>query len=184
MPGQAAYGGRSIAVIGLGNVLMGDDAAGPAVVASLLARYSFPPGVLVVDAGTPGLDLTPFTLDRDALVVVDTVHADGPPGSIHLLRRDALLAVPHRARLSPHEPALQEVLLLAELRNGFAQEVLLVGIVPGRVKTGVGLSLPVREALPEAEHLVLAELERLGSRATALPSPAEPDLWWERQSTG
>ena len=48
-----------IRVLGLGNVLMSDDGFGPFVVRVLEATYECPPGVDVVDVGTPGLDLTP-----------------------------------------------------------------------------------------------------------------------------
>ena len=43
-----------IAVIGIGNVLAGDDAVGPHVVRVLEAHYELPDGVQVIDAGTPG----------------------------------------------------------------------------------------------------------------------------------
>ena len=66
-------------MIGLGNVLMGDDAFGPWVVQTLLAEHDFPEGVAVEDLGTPGLDLTPYVTDLEALVLVDTVRADAPP---------------------------------------------------------------------------------------------------------
>jgi hypothetical protein len=44
-----------VGVIGLGNVLMGDDAFGPWVVQTLLAEHDFPEGIAVEDLGTPGL---------------------------------------------------------------------------------------------------------------------------------
>ncbi len=48
-----------IAVIGLGNVLMGDDAFGPYVAHLLDGWYEWPDDVQVVEVGTQGLDLTP-----------------------------------------------------------------------------------------------------------------------------
>jgi len=89
-----------VAVIGLGNVLMGDDALGPYAVRVLQAGWEFPPGVSVTDAGTPGLDLTPYILGVEALIVVDTVKADAPPGTLRLYRKDELLATPPAQRLS------------------------------------------------------------------------------------
>ena len=44
-------------VLGLGNVLMGDDGFGPAVVQAFEAEYVVGPDVSVIDLGTPGLDL-------------------------------------------------------------------------------------------------------------------------------
>ena len=54
---------RRIAVLGLGNVLQRDDALGPYVAELLSCTFDFPPGVTVLDAGTPGLDLTPYIGD-------------------------------------------------------------------------------------------------------------------------
>jgi hydrogenase maturation protease len=169
-----------VAVIGLGNVLMGDDALGPYAVRVLLAKYEFPPGVSVTDAGTPGLDLTPYILGVEALIVIDTVKSDGPPGSLRLYRKDELLAKPPAPRLSPHDPGLKETLLLLEFRGDAPRDVLLVGVVPEHVGKGIGLTHAVAAALPAVERAVLDELERLGCTAHHAASPAAPDIWWEK----
>lgn len=89
----------NVAVVGLGNVLMGDDALGPTVIKVLEAEYEFPRGVSVQDLGTPGLDLTPYLAGVRALIVVDTVQASGAPGEVRLYRRDEILKHPPQARL-------------------------------------------------------------------------------------
>jgi hydrogenase maturation protease len=168
-----------IAVLGLGNVLMKDDALGPYAVRLLEARYAFPDGVTVRDLGTPGLDLHPYLTGQDAVIFVDTVGADGAPGEVRLYRRDEILRHPPAARVSPHDPGVKEALLSLEFASGGPSEVLLVGVIPEVVEAGVGLSPAVRGALPVVEAEVLEELARLGSEATPLASPGEPDLWWE-----
>ncbi len=47
-----------IGVLGVGNILMGDDGIGPFLVRILEARYEFPPNVVLHDLGTPGLGIT------------------------------------------------------------------------------------------------------------------------------
>ncbi|MGE5235375.1 MAG: hydrogenase maturation protease [Acidobacteriota bacterium] len=178
--GAGGEQGREVAVLGLGNVLMGDDALGPFVVQLLQAHYDFPPGVSVIDAGTPGLDLTPFILGTRALVVVDTVKADGPPGTLRLYRKDELLATPPAPRLSPHDPGLKETLLLLDFRGDGPSDVLLVGVVPGVVDTRLGLGPELRSVLPAVERAVVDELTRLGVPARRREAPAEPEPWWER----
>ena len=170
--------GARIAVLGLGNVLMGDDGLGPTVVRRLLARCEFESGVSVLDIGTPGLDLTPYILGLDVLIIVDTVRADAPAGAIRLYRKNELLATPPQPRLSPHDPGLKEALLLLELHGNAPTEVLLVGVVPERSEMGTELSRPVREAVDLAEAEVLQELERLGVPAAPRVPPGDPDLWW------
>ena len=168
-----------VGVIGLGNVLMGDDAFGPWVVQTLLAEYDFPEDVAVEDLGTPGLDLTPWVTDLDALVLVDTVRSDAPAGTVTLYRRDDLLKHPPQTRLSPHDPGVKEALLTAEFAGRGPREVLLVGAVPETTAMGVGLSPVLRAAVPLAAGEVLRELGRLGLPATPRSGPRSPDVWWE-----
>jgi hypothetical protein len=59
--------------------------------------------------------------------------------------------------------------------------VLLIGVVPEWVATGVQLSRPVRSALAPAIGLAITELERLGHRPRVRPVPRHPDTWWERE---
>ena len=41
------------AIYGIGNILLGDDGVGPAVVEYLAAHYTFGPEVILEDLGTP-----------------------------------------------------------------------------------------------------------------------------------
>jgi hydrogenase maturation protease len=170
-----------VTVLGLGNVLMRDDALGPFVIQTLLARYRFPERVSVQDLGTPGLELTPYLEHQDAVIVLDTVKADGPPGEVRLYRREALLRHPPAQRISPHDPGLKETILTLELHDAAPREVLVVGVVPELVDHGIGLTPAVRAAVPAVEAEVLRELDRLGCAAEPLAAPREPDIWWERR---
>jgi hydrogenase maturation protease len=170
-----------VGVIGLGNVLMGDDAFGPWVARTLLAGYDFPEGVTVEDLGTPGLDLTPWVMDLEALVLVDTVRSDASPGTVRLYRRDDLLQHPLHARLSPHDPGVKEALLTAEFAGRGPREVLLVGAVPETTAMGVCLSPALRGAVEQAIAEVLKELARLGRPAERRSTSGPPDIWWEEE---
>ena len=171
---------ESIRVLGLGNVLMGDDALGPWVIETLLAGWEFPEGVSVLDVGTPGLDLTPFLAHADTVILVDTVKADGPPGTLRVYPREQLLSRPPQPRVSPHDPGLTEALLALDLAGAAPRDVLLVGVVPGAVAQGVGLSPEVRRAVEKAAVQVVQLLALLGltaRRRVAAPAAAP---WWER----
>ncbi|MFN8588260.1 MAG: hydrogenase maturation protease [Candidatus Eisenbacteria bacterium] len=169
-----------VVVVGLGNVLMGDDAIGPYVMRVLQARYEFAPEVSVQDLGTPGWDLTPHITGVERLVFVDTVGSTSPPGTVKRYRRDEILRNPPPPRVSPHDPGLKETLLTLEFAGRAPREVLLVGVVPVDTEMRTGLSAPVAAAVDEVVAAVVAELEDAGFPARPRPQPREPDLWWER----
>ena len=170
-----------VGVFGLGNVLMGDDALGPTAIAHLLAGYDFPPEVLVEDLGTPGLDLHPHLSGCKALILVDVVKSKGDPGELRLYRKEEILRHAPGVRVSPHDPGVKEALLALQFAGGDPDEILLVGVIPGKVGHALGMTDPIREAVGSAGTAVLEELARLGHRpAPRVPRP-EPDLWWEEK---
>lgn len=169
-----------IRVIGLGNVFMSDDGFGPYVVRVLEALYEFPQHVQVIDAGTPGLDLTPCLIDADVLVLVDTVTADGCAGDLHQFRLTDVLQGSPMARLSPHDPGVKEALLNMAAAGMGPKHVLLLGVVPEWIATGVDLSPAVRGALSPVIGMIVSELERHGVRPVRRREARQPDTWWER----
>jgi hypothetical protein len=70
---------------------------------------------------------------------------------------------------------------MADFAGGGPREVLLVGVIPESVATGVGLRAPVRAAVDRAVDAVVRELERLGVPPRALPAGQPPDIWWEAE---
>jgi hydrogenase maturation protease len=173
---------EGVAVLGLGNVLMEDDALGPHVIQALLAHYEFPAGVTVEDLGTPGLDLAPFLMGYDAAIFVDAVQAKAPPGTVLTYTRDQILKVAPPPRVSNHDPALKESLLSLEFAGGGPKYILFVGVVPKSTTSRVGLSPEVRDAIPAAMDAVLAELARLGRPARRRAAPVLQPSWWEESA--
>jgi len=174
-----------VRVLGLGNVLMGDDAFGPWVIEQLLADWDFPEGVTVTDVGTPGLDLTPYLADADTILLVDTVKADAPPGTIKIYSHEKLLACPPKPRLSPHDPGLTDALFTLAVGGCAPRDVTLVGAVPETVGKGIGLTPALRRAVDLAADEVVRALAGLGLaplRKTGAAEAVSP--WWERPVPG
>lgn len=174
----------NIRIVGLGNVLMSDDGFGPYAVRVLDAFYEMPDSVQVIDAGTPGLDLTPYLFDADAVIFLDTVKMDAGAGTIRTFTQPEILRGGPATRLGPHDPGIKESLLTLAAAGHAPKQVLLIGVVPGWVATGVSLSTPLRSAIAPALSLALTELERLGCRPRPRPVPRRPDTWWEREPRG
>lgn len=170
----------NIRIIGLGNVLMSDDGFGPYVVRVLEAAYELPECVQVIDAGTPGLDLTPYLIDADVVIFLDTVQSEGTPGEIRTFRLNEILAHPPQPRVSPHDPGVKEALLTLQAAGAGPSEGVMLGVIPEWVATGVELSEAVRRAISPVIALLVTELQCYGVRPRMRPNPRVPDTWWER----
>jgi hydrogenase maturation protease len=171
---------QPVRVLGLGNVLMGDDALGPWVVEALSAGWEFPESVSVVDVGTPGLDLTPFLADADTVILVDTVKAAAPPGTLLVYGRRELAGRAPLPRVSPHDPGLTEALFTLELAGAAPRDVVLVGVVPEKVEKSVRLSPSVRAAVDAAAGEVVRRLGGMGLSPWPRAHATAPVPWWER----
>lgn len=164
---------QRILVAGVGNLLLGDDGFGPEVVRWLSATGRVPQHVRVVDYGIRGLHLAYDLLDGyDALVLVDALPGDGPPGELTVLevREDDLGS----ADLDAHGMDPVAVLAGLERLGGTLPPTYVVGCRPGSLGEGIGLSEPVEAAVPVAADAVLRLLEtRVPTRpATSAADPA------------
>jgi hydrogenase maturation protease len=180
-PAGTGQPGRRVAVLGVGNVLMADDAFGPYVIRALEAEYLFPDEVALVDVGTPGAGLLSQFGGQDLVIVLDTVTDSGSPGEIIEYSKEQLLHLSAGPRTGPHEPSLTGAIQTSELEGTVPTEVKLIGVVPMRVETGVGLSPPVRAAVSQAGRRVMEQLHRFGFHPVRRTPPGSPDIWWERQ---
>lgn len=69
-------------VVGCGNLIRGDDAAGPVLV-RLLADRDLPEGVRLIDGGTAGMDVAFAMRGASRVVVVDASRIGVEPGTVH-----------------------------------------------------------------------------------------------------
>lgn len=153
------------AVYGIGNILLGDDGVGPAVVAYLSSNDLLPSEVTLEDLGTPSLDLPSYLAGYDTVIFIDAVALDAAPGSIRVFSRPEILAAPAGIRVSPHEPTLADALHVLDFAGTAPREVALVGVVPSTLEGGIALSPAVEGAVGRAAWVVVAEL---GARKVAI----------------
>lgn len=156
-----------IAVYGIGNILLGDDGVGPAVVRHLEEHCAVPARVVVEDLGTPSLDLPSYMSGYDLIVFVDAVAAEGSPGTIKVFSRDEIVKVPTGIRVSPHELTINDALIVLDFAGSAPADVILVGIVPETLEGGMTLSPAVAAAVPLAAEVVLVELAKRLARHAA-----------------
>lgn len=149
-----------ITVLGVGNILFGDEGFGVRVVEKMQERYEFPQEVTLVDGGVLGLNLLGTISVADYLIVVDAIRNRGKPGDIHRLEGDQ---IPQRilAKNSLHQVDLLEALTLCQALDKVPKTVI-VGVEPADIETLQVEMTPVIQAkVDEMIDLVLAELDRL-----------------------
>jgi hydrogenase maturation protease len=167
-----------VAVFGIGNVLIGDDAAGPTVIRHLETFYEFPQNVVVEDIGTPSLDLAARMAGHDAIVFVDAVSAKGEPGELRSYTRPEIVKNPPSLRMSPHDPSLKETVILVELLPDGPSFIKLIGIIPKSLEQ-FGLTDEVKAAVPLAAEAVVAELTALGVDVRRRPDAKAGASFWD-----
>jgi hydrogenase maturation protease len=162
---------RDILVAGIGNVFLGDDGFGVAVVEQLAVRPQ-PDRVRVTDFGIRGFDLAFALLDEpEATILVDAMPRGQPPGTVYVLEPDLdaeeAASTPDHAQGSfeGHAMTPASVFALVRTLGGTPRNVTVVGCEPltlGPENVGqMGLSDPVARAVPEAVALVEQLLARL-----------------------
>ncbi len=157
-----------VLVLGLGNVLLGDDGLGAAAIARIERGYLIPPGVRLEDGGTLGLSLLGLIADSDQVILVDAVRADAPPGT--LVRLDgADVADAVRDRLSPHQVGVADLLNAARLIDCYPSAVTLLGLVPDVIDLAVSRSNAVDSKLEQLVAAVVGEVQSLGYRMVREP---------------
>lgn len=71
-----------VLVVGCGNLLRGDDAAGPILV-RILAGMDLPAGVRLIDGGTAGMDIAFAMRGVPKVIIVDASRVGVEPGTVH-----------------------------------------------------------------------------------------------------
>ena len=171
-------------VLSLGNVLMSDDGVGPVVLRAFGEQHVTGPDVVVEDLGTPGLDLSPWLADADQVVLVDTVNAPLPPGSLRVYTKADIAGRSAGTRVSPHDPGLLETLQALEFAGRAPRDVTIVGIVPAVTTMGLTLTPAVEAAVPAAVDAIVTALERFGVAVRRRTSPGVLDPWWNVRAAG
>lgn len=137
-------------VLGIGNILLGDDGTGVAVAESLRAELSAR-GVTVVDGGTLSYSLLPMIEDAEQLVAIDAGMTGSRPGTVEVFEGAAMDDfLGRRASGTVHEVGLRDLLDMARLRETLPGHRALVVIEPGSLAWGSRLSPEVEGTVPVA----------------------------------
>ena len=162
---------RAVLVIGLGNALRHDDAAGLEVARLVRARVDAAVATVLEHEGEP-LGLIERWRGATAAIVVDATRSGAPAGSI--TRIDAASApMPHEAAGSPssHAVGLAEAIELARELGRLPPRMVVYGVEGARFDAGSGLSEAVRAAVEGLVEAVAGEVGELAGTVSTSTSP-------------
>jgi hydrogenase maturation protease len=151
---------EQIIILGLGNILYGDEGFGVLLAQRLYAHWDFPENVEIVDGGTQGQTLLTFVERADRLLVLDAVDFGLEPGE--LLQRDNVPAYLTAQKIGPHQNSFSEVMGLAALRGTAPDQCTLIGVQPAAMTLAAPLSTPVSERFEAAQNMALNVLQQWG----------------------
>jgi len=146
-----------IAVLGIGNLLMRDEGVGIHVIREL-EKCELPGCVELIDGGTLGPEALYNLGGVDRLVAVDAVRAGGEPGAVYRFTPGDV-SDDDSAAFSLHDITFLRALKMAEATGDRPGDVVIIGVEPLEVATGLELTPVVRNRMPDIINLVLREIE-------------------------
>ncbi|MEI7762635.1 MAG: HyaD/HybD family hydrogenase maturation endopeptidase [Comamonadaceae bacterium] len=144
-------------VLGIGNTILTDEAAGVRAVELLEQRYRVPDNVLVIDGGTSGMEMIEDLSDLDFLIVIDVVKTGQAAGTVVKIAGDEI-PVFFRRKLSPHQIALPDVLASLELLDAMPKEIIVLGVEPISLELGMEMTDTVAAKVPLLVEMAVMEL--------------------------
>ena len=143
-----------ILIMGVGNVLMGDEGVGVHAVRRLEQR-AWPGGVALLDGGTGGFHLLSHFGGCDVLVLIDATLDGGPPGKVSVIEPRYASDFPRA--LSAHDIGLKDLVDSAAILGCLPRVLLVTVSVASLQPMQMTLSPEVEASVPR----VVAAVERL-----------------------
>ena len=156
--GASSEDSGTIKIIGIGQSLRGDDAAGLEAVRLWQERHQANierQNLQVELTELPVIGLLNLLEGTRTVILVDAVHSNAKAGTIHLLSEDQLESFSNGSG-SAHGWGVAETLSLGRklMPSTMPEVLLLIGIEAGDLTLGESLSPDVEKALPEVVHLI------------------------------
>ena len=152
-------------VIGCGNILRGDDAAGPVLVRRLWDR-GLPEGVHCADGGTGGMDVAFQMRGVPEVFLVDACRSGSEPGSLFEVPGNEIEQLPPLAGINLHAFRWDHAIAFARwlLKDDYPATVTAYLIEGERFEVGEGLSPAVDKAVDRLADTLCERLASSGSR--------------------
>ena len=147
-------------VLGIGNLILGDDGVGIHV-ANELRNHINDPSITIDEAITGGMNLLDLILGYDKAIIIDAVKSD--TGEHGIVKRIPIGDFNTMHSCNPHDVSLMEAIQMAEKmgETRIPKEIIIIGIMMKTIPCEFGeqLSTEIQNAVPEAIELTLKEIK-------------------------
>lgn len=152
---------QRIVVLGVGNLLMGDEGLGIRCVEAF-EKLPQRDNVRCVDGGTSTHELLEDLENLDALVILDAVASGKPPGTLVRLEGDDIPSA-FSNKMSPHQHGINDLLATLKFLERAPGRVVLIGVEPSVMELSMELSPLVQGVMPSMVALVSKEVASLSA---------------------
>jgi len=143
-------------VLGLGNVLMGDEGVGVHVVRAV-EKHPLPANVECLDGGTGGFTLLEPLQNATRVILIDAAADGNPPGTV--TRTTPRFSRDYPPTLTAHDIGVKDLLDVFYIQGGGPEVVLYAIAIDPRQPISMELSEVTAQAAKVAVAEILAELE-------------------------
>lgn len=138
---------KDILVLGIGNILLGDEGVGVHVITAL-EKQALPENVTLLDGGTGGFHLLSYLQDYPKVIMIDATLDGQAPGSMSVIRPKFSNEFPRT--LSSHDIGLKDLIESASLLDKLPEIVLITITVEPEQSLGIELTDIIKESAKEA----------------------------------
>jgi len=142
-------------VLGLGNVILGDEGVGVHVVRAL-ERRELPPGVECLDGGTGGFILLEPLENADRIILIDAAADGNPPGTV--TRTAPRFSRDYPPTLTAHDIGVKDLLDAFYMQGGTREVILYAISIDPNQHLSMDLSSECAAAAEIAEYEILGEI--------------------------
>jgi hydrogenase maturation protease len=144
-------------VLGLGNVIMGDEGVGVHVVREI-ERHPLPAHIECLDGGTGGFTLLEPLQSAARVILIDAANDGNPPGTV--TRTTPRFSRDYPPTLTAHDIGVKDLLDVFYIQGGGPEVVLYAITIDPKQPISMELSEVTARAVEVAVTKILAELEQ------------------------
>lgn len=146
-----------ILVLGIGNLLMGDEGIGIHIIREFEKVNPYKNFVDVVDGGTGGFHLLSYFQDYKKIIIVDAAIGDKPAGTVELIKPKYSSDFPKT--LTAHDIGLKDLIDSVSILGELPEIKLIIVYIDKFHELDLHLSEKIRSIIPEVVKLITKAIE-------------------------